>query len=301
MKMSILRGEVETCISDGSLCWLVGWDGLGLPDLTRHTERGPNQHGDNDRGFTLAPRYITLALSVVGEGRTHAAAKADLLARYRRVRALVKPVENGPLALRIYTDDGQMRQIDCHFSGDMKVRSTDQVHRYSQRLAVTLRCPDPTFYDPVAKTITLLPGAGAEGFEVPHSVPHAVGASKIDQTVLIQYGGEWRAYPWIRITGPVTDPVIENLSSGRRLDFTGTTIAAGDWYDIELRYGAKTITDRDGTYQGGKLVDPSDVVDFAIEADPEAPGGQNLIRFTGDDSTGATRLDILYNERYQGE
>lgn len=123
----------------------------------------------------------------------------------------------------------------------------------------------------------------------------AISASKS-----LSYPGSWRAFPVITITGPITDPVLTNASLGEKLDLTGVTIAAEEYYVIDCRYGYKTVTDHVLDNKIADLTDDSDLATFRIAPDPEVPGGVNVFSLTGTSTTSATQVDIDYHEQYLG-
>lgn len=82
-----------------------------------------------------------------------------------------------------------------------------------------------------ASTTRTLPGTG---FLVPFTAPFTLGGSTAG-TVRVTNAGSVAA-PWTgRLEGPLTDPVLTNLSTGERLAFTangGLTLAAGEFVDL---------------------------------------------------------------------
>jgi hypothetical protein len=78
----------------------------------------------------------------------------------------------------------------------------------------------------------------------------------------------------------VTDLKISIQPQGKnyslKLDFAGTTIAAGDWYEIDLRYGVKTIKDSNGVNKISALSANSNLATFRLFA-----GASNYIAMTG--------------------
>jgi len=260
MNVSIIIGGNEIMLSDGSFARLLNYDDLGLPELNRLSTRGPMQHGDTDLGFRQEPRFPTLSLSLVGTN------KADLDSRRKRLANLFKPGQN-PYILRFYLDDGTIRQIDCYYQGGMKMPSVDKPHRLSQKIGVISKAPDPMFYDPIAKSITFQLGGGGGSWEFPMSVPWTVGGSSINQSISENYAGTAPAFPHlIRIVGPITKPVITNTTTGEKLEFVdGVDVNAGDYVDIDLRYGYKTVIGSNGVYRGSDLTDDSDLATWHLE------------------------------------
>jgi hypothetical protein len=105
----------------------------------------------------------------------------------------------------------------------------------------------------------------------------------------------------IRITGPITSPVITNETTNEKLDFGVNSIGAGVSWDIDLRYGVKSIIQAaSGVNKIQFLTEDSDLATWHIAADPEVIGGANSIRVTGTAVTASTRVEISYLERYIG-
>lgn len=285
MTLELIRGGTAYSLDDGTYCKWIGDDGWGIAPLHRLTERGPLQHGDTDRGFRLDPRIGQLALIILADTEDEMyTARATLL-------GLFAPAET--LALR-WTLPGRTRQIDVHLVSGMTMSSTER-GVWAQKVAVTLRAPDPTFYDPAGKAVTFRLGGGGDALVIPMEVPMVVGASVIDSSTVVDNDGDWFSYPHlIRITGPIEDPVITNETTGEKLDFTGTTIAALDYYDLDLRYGHKTVVDSTGANKIADLTGDSDLATWHLEP------GENSIRVTGLDATEATKVEISFFMRYMG-
>ena len=282
--IDLIRNGVAYSLDDGTYATYIDDDGFDLAPLHRLTERGPLQHGETDRGFRLDPRLGTLVLQLPpSENRTDAKTKRQTLL------GLFSP--GVPLALRWTWDDGTVRQIDVHTTGLIGEHQAG----YNRRVAVTLRAPDPTFYDPAGKAVTFGLGGGGDALVIPMEVPMVVGASTIDSVTVVENDGNWLSYPHlIRITGPIEDVVIENETTGEVLDFTGVTIGGGDYYDLDLRYGHKTVVDNAGANKISDLTEDSDLATWHLEP------GANSISVTGLDATEATKVEISFFERYIG-
>ncbi len=290
-KLEIITGGIAYDVSDLLDFALTGNDGFGMAPFHRLEERGPQQDGVTDRGFRLDPRVIGLKISSFPDDLADYYALRDVLLRIFRPRTQ-------PLILR-RTVVGLVRQCDCHLvdggrfsSANAKALSQDEVFQ--------LKAGDPTLYDPVGVAITFSLGGGSDQFVVPTPVPTGVGASTIDQLIAIAYAGSWRTYPFTRITGPITDCVITNTSSGDKLDFTGITIAAGNYYDIDLAYDKKTVVNAAGDNKIADLTDDSNLVSFCILDDGVVADGTNSIRVTGSAINQATKVDLSFYTRYIG-
>jgi hypothetical protein len=274
-----------TVISSGNELHLVDpfrlleWEGLGAAVLHRLSERGPQQHGDSDLGYLLDPRFVTLIIGLIGASKSQ---KWDYLAQ---LYSAFHP--SHLIKLRFDLDNGAVRQIDCRYYDGLTAMPPEDNPRY-QKAGV------------IVKAVTFQLGGGGGAWEFPMEVPWTVGASTIDQTTPISYAGSAPSFPTIRITGPITDAVITNETLGLNLDFTGVTIAGGSYYDIDLRYGAKTVVDQAGTNKIADLTDDSDLATWRIAEDPDAPGGENSIRVAGSGITATTKAEVAYFTRYIG-
>lgn len=303
MDVAILIDGVETSLSDGVICWLDAWEGVGLNTITRLASQGPQQRGDSDRGFRVQPRFVTLVLKVTGTD------EADLDARKAQLFQLVKPdgiartlvftkagvgdessVDIDPVE-DISADDG-LRYIDVQYwSHEVSGRFA----RRHEKVGVIFKASDPDFYGP-SGVATFGQSGGSGGFSVPMPVPHGVGSSTLSETKNVTYAGTAPVFPSVRISGPIDDAVFENLTTGEVIDFTGINIADGDWVEIDLRYGFKRVLDQDDVYV--QVSEDSDLATFHLAPDPEAAGGVNVLKISGDNVNTNTRVDVSWITRY---
>lgn len=289
--LDLIRNSQEYPLDTGAYCDFLGDDGFGAAPVQRLSSRGPQQHGETAAGFRLLARMPTLLLGIEGSSLS------DLYAKRATLIGLFGPSD--PITLR-WTIGSTVKQIDAYLYRDLSMPSRGRKGFY-QEVAVTLICPDPTFYDPVVQSVTFGLGGGSGSFVVPMPVPHGVGVSTLDDTAGVDYPGSWLSYPFVRITGPVTSPVLTNLTTNEKLDFTGTTISAGDYYEIDCRYGHKTVIDSNSNNKIDKLTSDSDLATFHIRHDSaDAPGGSNGLKVTGTAITTATNVYVSYYVRYIG-
>jgi len=190
--------------------------------------------------------------------------------------------------------------LDVHYASELSLPIEAGEGSVHQKVVLQFKAYDPSWYDPTMQVLSFGLGGGGDAFTVPMSVPHGVGASTIDMTQAITYAGTWLSHPLIRIRGPITDLIIQNTSTDEKLDFTGTTIADGDYYDIDCRYGHKTVTDASGVSKIDKLTSDSDLATFHIERDPVVVGGINSIRVAGSSVNDNTAIDLSYYVRDLG-
>ncbi len=271
--------------------YLLSYDGFGVPDFHRFEERGPLQHGTTDRGYRLDNRIITLVLGITGEDARQFRENKLLLTK------IFKPTENTPGILRYTENDGYTREIQGYLIGGLEYNASDSKYLY-QKESISIKCPDPAWYDPDLDELYFAIGGGTDVFSVPMVVPFKLGVSTVNMSQSIEYRGTVNSYPVITIAGPIRNCCITNESTGDKLDFTGVTIPAGETYTINLAYGYKTIVNSSGQNKIADLTADSDLATFSIEPDPVVFSGINSIHISGVDVTASTEIVISYYERY---
>lgn len=285
MALSAIVNGVTYSLDDGTYCYWLGDDGLGMSPMHRLSERGPLQHGDTDRGYRLDPRIVSLVLDINGSSQ------ANMEAQRLTLLSIFKP-SNTPIILQNVRAGGTYN-LDCYYVGGMSISSADR-NSWNQKVMVTLKANDPTWYDPIASSYVVSIGAGADTMLVPTVIPMTVGASTINANGVAVNSGTMIAYPVIHIIGPIVDCVITNNTTGEVLDFTGTTIEAAHYFDVDLRYGYKTITDNHSANRISTLSDDSDLVSWHLAI------GDNSITVTGTSATAATGVSLVWFKRYIG-
>lgn len=282
----------EDLIAPDTLAWYEGESGLGMAPVQRDEQQGPQQHGASNRGFRLLPRQFSLIFGMRGE------TLGELEERRAELLDLLAPT-NTPATCRWELESGAVRQIDAYYASDLAYPSSDRLGFY-QRVGVSFRALDPTFYDPTGTTASFGIAASASSFAVPLAVPWNIGSSSISQAASIIYPGNWRASPLVTIVGPLTNPIVRNLTTGEKLDFTGTTIAAGDRYVVDTRYSVATVTDAAGVDRTANLSDDSHLTTFHLASKRDASGGVNDLSVSGTAATETTQVFVQFNARYLG-
>ena len=291
--IEVIRGGTSYDLTDMTTYSPNAWQGFGMAPLHRVTTRGPMQHGETDVGFRLDARTIVLSLNVDSD---------DLETAYDNRETLFAAFAptTDPLILQVTYPGSRTRAIECYLLDGLSGDSAE-MQAYFQIVTVRLYCPDPVWYDPTLASRTFeLGGGGGTGGVVPYEVPYYLGASTLDASETIPYGGNWLTYPEVVITGPIRDCIITNNSTDEKLDLTGTTIGSSDQYTIVLEYGYKTVTDSSGTNQIADLTSDSDLATFHLAASSEVASGNNSITVQGNDATEQTGVMLRWYERFLG-
>lgn len=270
----------------------LGNDGLALPPVRRLEEAGPLQDGTTDVGFRLEPRIIKLLFLLAGNDLS------DYYSKRRRLLQQFRPRE-GASKLRFTLPDGAVRQIDVVYAGELTLPSNDKTGLL-HKVAVSLKAADPVFYDPTGKNVNFQVSVSGGNFDVPLEVPLYVGTSLLDQVTQVEYAGDWKTSPLITVIGPVDNLLIENQTTGDKLDFTGYSLAAGQRMVIDTSYANASVVGGNGNSLLQYLSDDSDLTTFALLPDPDALDGVNDIRVSGTSATAQTQVYLSYNERFLG-
>ena len=266
---------------------LMSHDNFGMVSVPRIEDSSPLQHGTSDRGFKLPPRDIVLYIELFGNSWEHYYQLRDQLVRYFSPSG--NPgyllVEEGGFSRRIYgyPVDG--------------LGFTDSDRTFQRHIVpVIVHCPDPLWVSQENFSLTIQGGGSLHTGAVPTTVPFTVGTSILSAEESVEYNGSFETYPeFVKIIGAVTNPKIINNATGAMIDFTGTTIAAGDSYTIELGYGRNRVFDQAGVNRIDKLVATSDLTGFKLK-----PNVSNSFTITGTAITGITQIQLFWYERYLG-
>lgn len=268
----------------------ISLTGRGNPPTRRLKERGAQQLGSTDIGFTLDERILNLALKII-------ATSHELADQYRdELAEKLMPTESTPVKLRVTRTNETVRQIDTFTVGIVDFPNTvgDRMGT-TQLVVIQLEAADPIPYDPTLRNIIFNTSGG--GYQVPMEVPFLyTSGSTINKLAAIPYEGKWQTFPKIYATGPAEDLVITNVTTGKVLDFTGHTIAGGDTYEIDLAWGQKLITDQNGVNKNLALLESSNLVDWSIV--PSNDSINDILVEVADDATLATRIRFEFYDRY---
>lgn len=162
----------------------------------------------------------------------------------------------------------------------------------------TFQCADAYFYDdtgpdgeggPHSITLTLVASAGDGGIVWPVTWPFTWGAQGVRQDTVVNRGDS-PSWPVITFHGPVAQPSIELVGTGRRLSLD-TTLAYDRSITIDTRPWARTILRDDGASFAG-------VARGASLSEFQLPVGQTVLAYRGTDLSGQSRCVISWRDAY---
>jgi len=235
-----MSGETHYLIVPGggvyplsSLAVQVG--GLGDIPVEYQTTQGYGQHGHTVLDWRLAARTLNFQFGVYGRDRR------DFWTKRNDLLDLVRPNLNRPVTYRVVLPSGARRDIQGWLRGGPGMESPD---RLSFDAAFSLECPDPSFYDPAAHTVTLT-SADPEGLGFPIGFPIGFASGFEIARANVAYAGTWRSYPRFVVAGPYDWLRLSNAATGRALKLAVPKLA-GESVTLDLTPGALSVTDHNG-------------------------------------------------------
>jgi hypothetical protein len=277
---------------------LHGVDGLGMPEVELQVERHAQLDGEVFLDGRLRKRVITITFDLVKDSEN------ELWTERRRLLEFLKDLAEG-FKLECTEPRGFVYQLDLRYAGMYSApRTREMIHR-QQRAVIQAVAHNPLWYNPVRQLWAFVVGGGVGtwGWESDGlGFPAGWGASVAPGTPQSKdYGGTWKDYPVIELSGPMTDIVITNYTTGEELEFLpGYTLDEGDTIEINLTPTFKTVEHSTDGNIIDQLTEESDIGSWHIAAHPEAPGGINSIAVAFTAGNHNSKVYIRYYERYIG-
>lgn len=292
LEYSIVVGAVtlEGRPADAENCTLLQRvTGLDGRDRRSQAEAVAGNDGDVFGPSTRAGITLTIEAELVGATRT------AMRTRERALRQALEQADAGALlAVSVVGRDGDP-------VGGL---------RASMRVAAPLRAPDSaedsirhkpatfaleaelaTWKGPTDYTSSVLPPGAGTGLSFSFVFPLNFGGSTAPGTTVTN-AGDAKAWPELRLYGYSLSPVIENLTTGERLSFSGLEVPAGDSLVIRTQPGDRSV-------RRGDVTSVYSTLDRAVSSWLGLVPGANSIRFTDQSHDAGARLDVLYADAYR--
>jgi hypothetical protein len=269
--------------------------GVGIAPAVHVARRAVYLDGEQFEDGFYDARVLQLGVDILADAAGELPGLRDALYR------MLAPLRDGCYLTRV-REDATEREILARLVGSLDMPREVRQSGAHQRVVLTLRAAQPHWYDPTATPWVYNAGSGVGSFGFPVGFPAGFGVSAIDVTETKVYGGHIDVYPEIRITGPATDVIIENLTLDTTLDLDALAyeIDPDEVVTIALGGERKTITSSVSGNILEYLSDDSDLGEWRIAAHPAAAGGRNTIRVRLQGATNATEVVIQFNTLYAG-
>ena len=195
---------------------IISWDGLGLPDVRSSDVNRPQADGQFAGTDYLSGRTFSLQLEMWHDNATQFGSRIASLTTSFKPGSEHDFVVQVPSIGKVYSTCKVRRRSGPTF---------DLAAAIGMVVAtIELHAVDPRWYAVTAQQDTATITAATGGVSFPVSFPLTfveVSAGSIIAT----NSGVYEAFPTITITGPITNPSLENVSSGKILAFTGTVLS----------------------------------------------------------------------------
>ena len=280
-------------IGTGTLVPVSEVMGLAAPDLRTADVDNPTDDG----GFPGVDLFGTRTVSIEAGIRTpdDPGTGMDLLAQLQKITgsdavrktagslALLRAKWPGRDPKRLY---GRWRRVE--------VASMGQALHGWIPLTIEFAATDPRWHadDSTGLVMPLDISDDGQGFKAPVVAPITTGVSNpAERPGWVFNDGDLPAWPTLRIDGPVTNPKVWIVETGRYLQFQ-ITLAAGEYVDVDTRPGTRWVL-RNGSGNAAPAVTSGSRLDLF-----QIPPGKSEIRWTATDYTNTCRLSLSWRSAY---
>lgn len=253
---------------------------LGWPDVRAVVNPRTNADGMIDTTAWFGARTVSLNLALNGN-KGACAVLRDQLA------AFVHPARRPVLT---FQEDFDTRIRAMSLRGAQSGAPIS--HRLFNQMAVSWLCPNGIMEASVGKVTTVFASSSSgtvTGIVFPITFPITFPSYPVEGQATVVNAGTADAYPILRMYGPIVDPYIDQIGLGQRLAFTGLTIPAGSYVEINTR--TKTVL---------FLSDPNqsqyDKIDYTVSSWWRLLPGVNLIRYQGASFSPPANLEIRWSD-----
>lgn len=273
--------------------------GIAMPPISHRTVRSPFQHGESHLGFSLRPRPVQVALHLRECNRL------ELWNLRRDFMTLINPLV-GNVRIRAEYRDGSIYELhDVAYDAGFEMGTDGMTGPYTQNIGARFIAYDPVWWEYPERSespaLTVVNDLVFGDASPPSTAifPITFGAVHIDEDVAATVSGNWMAFPTIELTGPMENPIIENLTTDERLELT-YGIVDGEVVTITTRFGNKTVENDSGENLIGYLTTDSDLATFHLDPDPIATGGVNTVSFVAGNCTINSAITMRWYDRHLG-
>jgi hypothetical protein len=233
------------------------------------------QHGIWDFNSFYGKRLIVFSGVIVGEDEEQVVIIQDQLKLVIDLPLEPTSTNDGVITIK-YTDPrGRALQTTGKIASPIKFNRSMK-EDFKLNFQLVLKSANPDIESQTETALTGARGYLAGSMRLPTKL-----AEKIDiieaQALVIDNMGNTYASPNITINGALTNPRIENITTGKYMEFTHT-LAVGE--KIIINVGAGTIVDETGADISSDLVAGSEFI--------KLKGGTNKLLLTSDENDGAT-------------
>lgn len=169
---------------------------------------------------------------------------------------------------------------------------TQMIHGYAP-VDIEFQAQDWLYYADTTGTTSIPLGLlTSGGLTFPLMFPFTIAGDPlaVGRPGLLEVDGTAPTWPVLRVNGPCANPTITHVASGRTLTVQ-TTMAAGEWVEIDTRLGWRTVLRENGG--SAPLAPKSRIDEFVLSP------GLNEIQWTATDPTLTSTLAVTWWPTYK--
>lgn len=233
--------------ADGGITVLpVEWDAHGrfMPQVIIDSDEVPGREGAVPRQARHGVHEFILPLWLTDS--TPEALRTQL----RTLVDVMNPVNDDDTVrlgkIQVQSVLGDVREIECAYASglEMAEKINDSSGPTFQRVPISFTAFDPYWQDPSPSSKTFTVTSVPKFFPI---FPLHLTASQLVVDDVVVNAGSVKTWPVWTITGPGTDIVLTNLTTGQKLDFGSHALGTGEVLTVDTRPGHKSATLQDGT------------------------------------------------------
>lgn len=231
---SIVAADGTTAsFNDGTGLLLEDVTGFDSPNIRQNVQDLPETDGATAGYFFMGSRPVTLRGRMAGYA-TAAARNQAVVNLQRALRGL-----RGDVTIKSAPSGLPAMQVSARLDN---VRVTGG---YVKEFMISLVCPDPLIYSQTLNTQATSGSVASTGAAFPLVFPIVFGGGTgATVTVNATNAGNYDTPPYIRVTGPVSDPQIKNASTQQSIWIDNVLLVSGEYIDIDM--AARTAVKSDG-------------------------------------------------------
>jgi len=273
--------------------WLTELAGAGMPAVEHVVQRSAGQDGATLLRVRLQPRTIVVGMTVV------AGSRAGYWSERRSLLDMLKRSEG--LILRLVNDEtGESFDLDVVYEAGVEFDARSDIGQRGFQIAVQLKAYNPLWRSTEPRYIAVGIPTYADAGTFPAAFGWTLGSSLLYRDIAINYAGTWTSYPQIDIRGPITNPLINNRTTGEKLELQ-VSVPDNEVVRIDLTPGVKTVRNITTAQNWMQyLTSDSNLATFHLAAHPEAPNGINDLFIQGTLGGDNTAVTIRWYDRYIG-
>jgi hypothetical protein len=256
----------------------VGRLEIGFPTVRPVTQPRPDDDGELDTTSRHGAAAVSMDVLLVAKDAT-------LLELRDALRSFCHPAARPYLVVE---QDGQQRRMRLR-ADQQAAPITDPLH---QQIQASWRAPDgvmESLAEQIGTSDAVSDSGGGRSY--PRSYPLSYAQSSAVGAVTVTNDGTVPVRPLLRLYGPATDPRVENQSTGERLIFTGLSLLAGDWLEIDCRDKTIRLNGLSNQSRYARL-------DFATSSFLRLLPGMNTVRYYPVSFGNGARLEVRFRSAW---